>query len=119
MASRIHIRGELTFDGAATELGGAAVEVRVSDATRLDAPALTVDEMRIAELPQPTSSGQPIPFELRIATPERHQRYILWARVDLDRDGRTSRGDFITMQEYPVQPGAVEQFHRLHLRRVT
>lgn len=116
--NRIHIRGELTFDGAATELGGAAVEVRVSDATRLDAPALMVDEMRIAELPQPTSSSQPIPFELRIAAPEQNQRYVLWARVDLDRDGRTSRGDFITMQDYPVQTGPFEQFHRLRLRRV-
>lgn len=111
------IRGELTFDGGATDLGGAAVTVRVIDAGRLDAAAVPVEEVGISELPRATTSAEPIPFQLQVAPPVEHQRYILWARVDRDRDGLTSRGDYITMQEYPVGPGPTG-FYRLRLRRV-
>ena len=118
MQDTMLIRGELTFEGGATDLGGAAVTVRVIDAGRLDAAAVPVEEVGVSELPAATTSGEAIPFQLHVAPPENQQRYILWARVDRDRDGLTSRGDYITMQEYPVGP-TPGSFYRLRLRRVS
>lgn len=40
---------------------------------------------------------------------------IVWVHVDVDGDGSVSKGDFITMQSYPVRGGGVM---RVEVRRV-
>ena len=79
--SPIHVQArDTTFEDAAAPVI-AAVDCAVSDVA--DGP-LAIAELSLESLP--TSA-------------------IVWAHVDVDRDGRLSKGDFVTMQSYPI-PGA-------------
>jgi len=111
------IRGEVTFEDGPADISGAAVHVRVEDVSRADALARTVGEWNIPTLPRGTTTSRPIPFQLQVETLDSRTRYSLRAHVDVDRDGFTSRGDFITMEEFPLAPGGPD-FHRLRVRRV-
>ena len=109
------IRGELTFEDGPADISGATVHVRVEDVSRADAASLTVAEWKIPALPAGTTTSRAIPFEVPVGALDARGRYSLRAHVDVDRDGRTSVGDFITMEEFPVsQP----DFYRLRVKRV-
>ena len=41
----------------------------------------------------------------------------VWVHIDVDRDGRVSSGDFITVQRFPVPAGAAPHV-RVSVRRV-
>lgn len=111
------ITGELTFEGAPVDLTGAAVLVRVDDVSRADAASSPIAEFRIEALPEGTTTATPIAFALTAELPDDRAQYALWARVDLDRDGQTSVGDFLTMETVSVMTRA-QAFIRLPLRRV-
>jgi uncharacterized lipoprotein YbaY len=111
------VHGELTFDGAAADISGAVVRVRALDVSRTDAPSIAVGEFQITALPQGSSTTESIPFELEIVSADPHGTLSLHAHVDVDHDGRTSVGDFITMQHHSIRLASSE-FHQLHLRRV-
>jgi len=109
------IRGEVTFEEGPADISGAAVHVRVEDVSRADAASLTVAEWKVPALPAGTTTSSVIPFEVAVESLDARGRYSLRAHVDVDRDGRTSVGDFITMEEFPVPR---PDFYRLRVRRV-
>ena len=111
------IRGELVFQGSPADIGGAAVHVLVEDVSRADGPAQTVGAWSVAGLAQGTTSSKAIPFDVQLNALDTRGRYSLRAHVDVDRDGQTSIGDFITMEEYPVG-GTGADFYRLQVHRV-
>lgn len=113
----MRIRGELAFEGGPADVAGAAVHVRVEDVSRVDAAAFTVGEWNIPALPHGTTTASVIPFEVPVDSLDARGRYSLRAHVDVDRDGQTSLGDFVTMEEFPVSRKATD-FYRLRVRRV-
>lgn len=111
------IRGEVAFESGPADISGAAVHVRVEDVSRADAASISVAEWNLPALPRGTSTSSVIPFEVTVQPLDARARYSLRAHVDVDRDGRTSPGDFITMEEFPVSRAAAD-FYRLRVRRV-
>jgi uncharacterized lipoprotein YbaY len=109
------IRGELTFEDGPADVTGAAVHVRVEDVSRADAASLAVGEWHIPALPRGTTTSSVIPFEIAVESLDARGRYSLRAHVDVDRDGRTSVGDFITMESFPLSR---TDYYRLRVRRV-
>jgi hypothetical protein len=87
---RVEVRDTTLQDVAATTLGRAAGQVRRTTGQRLDTVRVVI--ARVA--PDTT----------------------IWAHVDVDRDGRVSKGDFVTMSSYPVRSG--EAPLRVTVRRV-
>ena len=75
---------------------GALVAVQVRDTTFEDAPAPVIAqaEALVSQL------GQLPTVELEID--ELPASAIVWAMVDVDRDGRLSRGDYLTTVSYPI-----------------
>jgi uncharacterized lipoprotein YbaY len=111
------IRGELAFENGPGDIAGAAVHVRVEDVSRADDAAVTVAEWSNPALPRGTTTSIVIPFEVPVESLDPRGRYSLRAHVDVDRDGQTSIGDFITMEEFPLQRTGPD-FYRLRVRRV-
>ena len=109
------IRGELSFEDGPADVTGAAVHVRVEDVSRADAASLIVGEWHLPALPTGTSTSSVIPFEIPIEFLDERGQYSLRAHVDVDRDGRTSVGDFITMEAFPVSR---TDYYRLRVKRV-
>ena len=42
----------------------------------------------------------------------------LWAHIDVDRDGRVSKGDFVTVESYPIT-SAPKQSLTLRVKKIT
>jgi len=97
---------ELTIEVvAASEPGppaGSPVIVQIRDAGLQDEAATTVVEKRVTS--RASAAGEPlarahVKFERRGGDP------IVWVHVDVDESGEVSKGDYITMQSYPVREG--------------
>lgn len=79
---------------------GSPVRVELRDVSLADAASVTV---AAAEGHVGAAPGQPLAtVELTVADVPRDS--TVWALVDVDRDGRTSKGDFLTTAAYPVRP---------------
>lgn len=75
------------------------IRVEVRDTSLADAPARTVGVAEGQVRGQLGSWVETVEVEVRDAPP----RCTVWALVDADRDGRVSRGDFVTQASFPVE----------------
>ena len=80
---------------------GAPLRVEARDTTLADAPAETVSTAESVVRGQRGSWLD----TLELDVPRLPGQCTIWAHVDVDRDGRVSRGDFVTTVSYPVPPG--------------
>ena len=76
--------------------------VQLLDVGAADASSRVIAEQVLTDISQKASSGQSIPFVLYGAIPDERGSYTISVHVDVDGDGKISRGDYITMQSYPV-----------------
>jgi hypothetical protein len=88
------IRGQIVFEGDAPFLETGRVHVFLEDTTYADASAIIVRHDVLA--------AGALVFEMTGLTVEPQRVYTIRVLVDLDGDGRVSRGDFITTESYPV-----------------
>lgn len=80
---------------------GAPIRVEVRDTGLADAPAET---LAVATAKVSGPGEDPLAtVELAVEAGPGHR--TVWALVDVDGDGRTSEGDFVTTRAYPVGPG--------------
>lgn len=92
--------GKLAFAGDTSGITlPSTAKVRVVDASLEDAPSIEVATGSIS-LAGPGPHAFSIPF-----TVKPNVRYVVQAHVDVDGDGQVSKGDFITMESYPVFNG--------------
>jgi uncharacterized lipoprotein YbaY len=115
----IAIRGELSFEDKVVSLSGAAVYVRLIDVSLADAAARTVSEYRISSLPAGTNTSDRINFELAVDLAGSRGSYTLTAHIDLDRDGKASIGDYITMESFPISVQSPSTYYVVRVRRIT
>lgn len=109
-------RMELTIEVvAASEPGppaGAPVIVQIRDAAMQDEAAPMVAETRVTS--RKSAPGEPL-ARARVKFEKRGGHPIVWVHVDVDKSGEVSKGDYITMQSYPVREGGAM---RVEVRRV-
>ena len=79
---------------------GAPIRVEARDTSLADAPSETVGAADSEVRGQSGSWLDTVELEV----PRLPSQCTVWAHVDVDRDGRVSRGDFITTAAYPVAP---------------
>jgi hypothetical protein len=92
---------EVSVDGHERPSAGSPIHVEVRDTSLADASSRTISAA--ADVVRGQSGSWLHTLELDV--PRLPARATVWAHVDVDRDGRVSRGDFITMTSYPVTPG--------------
>jgi hypothetical protein len=100
----VTVSGRIEFEPERPRLREATVHVWIEDTTYADAPAIHVAEHRMTNV---SYDGDPdgIPFALE--WPDERSRspghtYSVAAFVDIDRDGRPGRGDYVCYQAVPV-----------------
>jgi hypothetical protein len=107
---------ELTVEIVATGLSGppagAPVIVQIRDAGLQDESSTTVAEARVTSAQ--CAAGEPFArAQLQVETGGGYP--IVWVHVDVDESGDVTKGDFITMQSYPVRAGGTM---RVEVRQV-
>jgi hypothetical protein len=96
------IRVEVFAEGTARPAPGTPIVVQVRDTSRQDARAAVLGEARGVVTAGEGTRLAAVEVEAR----ETRGDATVWAHVDSDQDGRVSRGDYVTVQAYPVARGA-------------
>lgn len=96
------VTGRILLDGWQGESGPATVYVRLLDTSRADAPAVKVSTLTLKEVALDVMEQKGIDFALDITGVDPHAYYTVFVLVDLNGDGQSSRGDYQSMQAYPV-----------------
>ena len=116
--SCVLIKGKIVFQGDVLDISGASVKIEIHDVSRADAKSVTVSTFQIHKLSKHSSTANSIPFELSVDFIPRKVNYSIWAHIDVDRDNQISKGDFITMQSYPIKPQNVHEPFIVTVRQV-
>jgi len=91
---------------------GTPLRIEIRDTSQADAAAVVVNSHLV---PVPVT-GQPVTVSIELdRVPD---GTTVWAHADLDRDGRVSTGDFITMESYPVGASGSEQRTTVRIKKV-
>lgn len=91
---------ELTIVLAGGELlpPGSSLNVQIRDTSLADAPAVVLQRVTATVPRTGRTATMILPVELA-SVPD---GTTVWAHVDVDRDGRVSSGDFVSVESYPV-----------------
>lgn len=102
MATQIPLTVHVTFDSGAEAFQSANLYAYVEDVSQADAAAQPLGSTVLRDVAH--AAGETAGPELRIQAqvPDPHAYLIVRVHIDVDGDGRYSRGDFITMESYPV-----------------
>jgi len=96
------VTGKVVFDEGSRPFSDATVYVRLVDVSRVDAASDIVAETILRavslDMRKETSFAFSIPGEL----PERNAHYNISVHIDVDNDGKLSKGDYFTTQSFPV-----------------
>jgi hypothetical protein len=96
------VTGKILLDGWGGEPGPATVYVRLLDTSRIDAAARKVAEVVLYDVQLDRVQDDGIEFCLMVGDLDPRAQYEIGVLVDLDGDGRKSKGDYLNMQSYPV-----------------
>jgi uncharacterized lipoprotein YbaY len=78
------------------------VFIRLLDTSRADLSSIKVGEVVYEQIRLTDLFSTGLPFQMKIDKVDPHLRYTLSVLVDLDKDGKKGKGDYISKQSYPV-----------------
>lgn len=93
---------------------GAPLRVEIRDTSLADAPAIVLRRIDMAVAKAGRTRSVSIPIELT-AVPD---GTTVRAHIDVDRDGRVSKGDLVSTESYPVTLAPVQKM-TIRLKKVT
>jgi uncharacterized lipoprotein YbaY len=101
----VTIAGTIQLEDVRQPAQDVTVYVRVEEASRADAPASRIAEVVLRGV-QVFPGLPPIPFTIPDVLSVPSGRYLVRVHADVDGDGRVTRGDYISVQSYPVLTSA-------------
>jgi uncharacterized lipoprotein YbaY len=96
------VQGDIIFDHKSLLLANATVLIRLEDTSLADAPAKLIAQQVVTHIPEEIVERGKLPFALWGDIPDERATYTIYVLIDTDGDGKVSRGDYITMESYPV-----------------
>ena len=96
------VRGHVVFDESVESFTGATLYVSVEDTTYADESAVKIAEQVIKDAAYDKQARNSFPFALNGTISNERAHYSVRVLVDLNGDGRVSRGDFVNVESYPV-----------------
>jgi uncharacterized lipoprotein YbaY len=100
--SELLVSGEIILGEEVQSFSSATIYVRLEDVSRVDALSKTVAEQVLHNVSHQAGHQSQLAINLRGTTPDERASYAVYVHVDVDGDGKVSRGDYISMESYPV-----------------
>jgi uncharacterized lipoprotein YbaY len=112
------VRGEIMLPHDLTTFTPAHVLIELEDISRADAPSQVVARLLLP--PQELHGDDLIPFTLGVTASALNEQHIYSIRVhvDVSGSGQVERGDYVTVQSYPVLTRGYGDNVRVAVRRV-
>ena len=99
------ISGTIQFEDVRRPATDVTVYVRVEETSRLDAPASRIAEVVLRGV-HLFPGSPPIPFTVHDVFFDPSEHYVVQVHADVDGDGQVTRGDYVSVQSYPVLTSA-------------
>ena len=96
------VKGEILLGEAERSFTGATVHVHLEDVSYADAPSRVVAEQVIPDVSHEPGTEHTLRFALYGDAPDEKGRYIVTVHVDLQGQGRVTRGNYLSVESYPV-----------------
>lgn len=112
------VSGELVFGEGNEGFSEATAYVRLEEVSRADAPSRVVAEQVTHHVSYKPGQPGKLVFNLRGLVLDEHARYTVSAHLDVDGDGQISRGDYISMESFPVLTQGYPSVVIVRLRKV-
>jgi hypothetical protein len=96
------VKGKITFEEAAPPFTGATMYVRLESITAADIGSEAVADYVERDVAFEPKTSSELSFAIAGNPPEPRVSYAVRVHIDIDGDGQVSKGDFISMQSYPV-----------------
>jgi uncharacterized lipoprotein YbaY len=96
------VSGSIILGAEVGSFDGVTVYVRLEDVSRADAAAALIAEQTLEGVSHRAGDKDSLDFALYGPPPAEGADYNVSAHVDLDGDGEVSRGDYVTVESYPV-----------------
>lgn len=112
------VSGEILFPEDTPSFSGATAFVQVEDVSRADAPASVLAEQTIQNVSCSKGLTAKLAFRLEVPRFEPRAHLNVRVHVDLDGDQQVSRGDYISMESYPVLTYGYPSRVRVRVRQV-
>lgn len=96
------VRGEIMLPHDVTPFTPAHVLIELEDISRADAPSQVMARLLLA--PRELREDDLIPFTIEVTASALNEQHLYSIRVHIDASGsgQVERGDYITVQSYPV-----------------
>ncbi len=78
------------------------MRIMLEDVSRVDAASVGVAEQIIDGVSYDPTDRASLAFSLHGEVPDDRANYAIRVHIDVDRDDRVSRGDYVTMESFPV-----------------
>jgi uncharacterized lipoprotein YbaY len=114
----LHVRGAVHAVLAAMPPPGARLFVALEDVSLIDAPAPKVATFTTSELKVHPDGTLRSTFVLNLENSQPGALYSVRALLDLDGDGRASKGDFISVRSHPVDARSGHAELQIPLQRI-
>ncbi len=96
------ITGEILFSAELSSFSGATVNVYLEDVSFLDAPAKIIAKQVISQVAHEMGTENRVKFTLKGEIADIHARYSLRVHTAVHGNEQIQRGDYISMESYPV-----------------
>ncbi|KKH45236.1 hypothetical protein EO93_11250 [Methanosarcina sp. 1.H.A.2.2] len=102
------IQGNILFESQKAPVEDATVYIRLDDVSLADAPSTVIAETSIEGVSVGREGNNSIPFTMGFPELAGNRSYSLRVHVDVDGDGKVSKGDYITTWHNGVPAGQEE-----------
>lgn len=98
------VEGIIHLVGVSSSTPNATVYVQIVEASLADAPSNVVAEEVILDFQIDMDNLAEIRFSILTSNLNRRANYDLIAHVDINGSGEITKGDYLTMESFPVSP---------------
>lgn len=96
------VKGKITFEDGAPPFTGATMYVRLERITAADIASEVVADYVQRDVAFDPKTPSVLSFAIACNPPDPRDSYAVRVHIDIDGDGEVSKGDFVSMQSYPV-----------------
>ena len=110
------IVGEIEFPPEHGAFSDATVNITVQDTRQADAASIVLCKQVVRNIKRSSDSAEPLRFAVECEELPESPFITVSVLVDVDGDGRISRGDYVNMESYPAEFSPREM--RIRVREV-